>query len=258
MRQHTTCPSRHQQGQSMTEFLVALTVLLPLFLAIGYAGKYSDIQQTATQASRYAAMQRAMEPNSARLSNSVIEDQTRARFFIDASQVHAGHLQSDDSSAPIKKDDKQRALWRDQKYGALLSSLDQVKVNMVSAPMGDKGALTLANAFVGKTNTLPSVAQVEVTLVNKMNLVDAKPADLKIAAATAAVGNDWSTQGNAQTIKTINPLVPAHYLKPVEFIVDAFTFIFEGGGHNFELGCIKPDVVASHRLKGASSTEACP
>ena len=44
---------RHaQRGQSLAEFLVALTVLLPLFVAINYAGKYSDIQNTANQASR--------------------------------------------------------------------------------------------------------------------------------------------------------------------------------------------------------------
>jgi len=70
-----------QAGQSATEFLIALLVMLPLFLAVAYAGRYGEIHQTATQASRYAAFQRVMQPDSKVLSDAKIEDQMRARYF---------------------------------------------------------------------------------------------------------------------------------------------------------------------------------
>ncbi len=52
--------SRLSRGQAMTEFLVAMAVLVPIFFAISYLARYGDLQQRATQASRYAAFQRAM------------------------------------------------------------------------------------------------------------------------------------------------------------------------------------------------------
>ena len=44
-----------QRGQSISEFLVSLIALVPVFLAITYLGRYADLHQRATQASRYAA-----------------------------------------------------------------------------------------------------------------------------------------------------------------------------------------------------------
>ena len=249
---------RHtQRGQSLAEFLVALTVLLPLFFAINYAGKYSDIQHAANQAGRYVAMQRAVEPSAARLSDATLRDQAKVRFFTDSKLINKGRLQSDDNSASVKKDKALPALWRDQKFGALLKDLNQVDIQFVGAPMSGT-AIGTAGKVIGKTYTTPTVARVEVTLVNKMDLATAKPADLKLAAATAAVGNRWTTSGNTATIDTVERTVPSSAVDFLNAILTLATTSFEGTGHDFELGCIKPDVVASHRLKDYSTTEACP
>lgn len=248
---------RHQRGQSLAEFLVALTVLLPLFVAINYAGKYSDIQNSANQASRYVAMQRAVEPSTARLSDATLRDQAKVRFFTDSKLINKGRLQSDDNSASVKKDKALPALWRDQKFGALLKDLDQVDIQFVGAPMSGT-VIEGAGKLIGKTYTRPTVARVEVTLVNKMDLANNKPADIKLAAATAAVGNRWVTSGNAATIDTVQRTVPSSAVEFLNGIMTLATTVFEGSGHDFEFGCVKPDVVASHRLKDYATTEACP
>lgn len=48
---------RHESGQSTTEFAVLALVLSPLALLVPLLGKYLDLAQTTTQASRYAAFE---------------------------------------------------------------------------------------------------------------------------------------------------------------------------------------------------------
>jgi hypothetical protein len=254
----TTPPRRHQRGQSLTEFAIALTVLVPVVLAVGYAAKYSDIQQTATQASRYAAMQRAIEPNTGRLSDATLRSQTQVRFFVDTLQLNGGKLQSDDSAAAVKKDEKQSAMWRDQRFGALLTSLDQVDVHWDAAGMGGGGTLKIAQGLINnKTYSTPNVARVDVSLLNRMDQSVKDPAALKIGATTAAVGNDWSANGNGDTLSTVRAAVPSSMLSALQPVLDVFTLIFEGPGHRFQMGCIKPDVVPGDRLEGASDSGGC-
>ena len=53
-----------QQGQALTEFLVASLVVVPLFLLIPMIGKYQDMAHNTLMASRYVAfgpLKRAME-----------------------------------------------------------------------------------------------------------------------------------------------------------------------------------------------------
>ena len=114
-----------QHGQSTTEFVIALVVCVPLYLAVDYAGKYGDLQQTAVQASRYAAFQRVLEPRTGALSDAKIEDQTRARFFLDG-QRNDGKLNSDDTAGSITDDTDQPPLWRDNGNNALLTGPTQV------------------------------------------------------------------------------------------------------------------------------------
>ena len=202
-------------------------------------------------------MQRAVEPSPARLSDATLRDQAKVRFFTDSKLINKGRLQSDDNSASVKNDKALPALWRDQKFGALLKDLNQVDIQFVGAPMSG-AAIGTAGKVIGKTYTTPTVARVEVTLVNKLDISKAKPADLKLAAATAAVGNRWTTSGNAATIDTVKRTVPSSAVDFLNAILTLATTVFEGTDHDFELGCVKPDVVASHRLKDYATTEACP
>ena len=244
----------------MVEFIVAMSVLLPLFLAITYVGRYGDLQQRATQASRYAAMQRAMQPSAAQLPDSKIEDQMRARFFL---APHAlakdGHLQTDDSAATIKDGKGQPALWADLGGKAMLESPAQAKLTWAAAPLGSGaiaqplGAIT---KLVGKSYPGGQQAMVELKLFNRLDLTDAKAKDLLIGATTAAAGNGLGSSGSTDTRNAAAKMVPSTLIPNiVDQVLGLAIGLFEQDSPNF--GCIKPDVVATHRLEGAANNSQC-
>ncbi len=250
-----------QRGQSMTEFLVALAVLTPLFMAVTYAGKYGDVQMSATQASRYAAFQRAREPSTARLSDEKLADQMRVRFFIEGDYLNKGKLQSDDGLAMVKKDKGGNPLWVDLTGNPLISQpLDKaITVGWADAPLGTSGvaeAMGFMTKSASKTYPGGRVAQIEVTLDNKMDLLNDKPKPLVIAAATAAAGNPLNSGGSKDTRDSAATMVPTSY------IPDGLTDFFELAMSLFEpygpeLGCIKPDVVPNERLDGSPNNSKC-
>lgn len=250
---------RGVRGQAMSEFIIAMAVLLPLFLAISYVARYGDLQQRATQASRYAAFQRAMQPQSAVLPDAKIEDQMRARFFLAPMHLHGGKLQSDDSAAAIKNADGQPALWADLGGKALLASPAQVKLGWNDMTLGS-GAVANSLGWMTKTagKTYPGgrQAQVEVTLLDKMDLSDNPATHLVLGAATAAAGNGLGSSGSIDTRNAAATLVPSAkipgFLKG--FLGEALG-LFEPTGP--EIGCIKPDVVPTHRLEGAPNNGKC-
>ena len=58
-----------QRGQAMTEFVAAMAMFIPLILGVIYVFKYGDIKHQAIQASRYAAMERALDPRRQAVAN---------------------------------------------------------------------------------------------------------------------------------------------------------------------------------------------
>jgi hypothetical protein len=174
-----------QRGQSVAEFLVALAVLTPLFMAVTYAGKYCDVQLSATQASRYTAFQRAREPSTARLSDEKLADQMRVRFFIEGDYLNKGKLQSDDGLAVVAKGKGSNPLWVDLTGNPLISTpLDKaVTVNWVDAPLGT-GTVAEAIGYMTKSasKSYPAgrAAQIEVTMQNRASSL--------IGAASLAIG----------------------------------------------------------------------
>lgn len=249
-----------QRGQSIAEFLVALAVLTPLFMAVTYAGRYGDLQMTATQASRYAAFQRAREPSESRLGNSVLEDQMRTRFFADGKYLNKGHLQSDDSIDKLKKEKGQPALWTDLSGAPLLTTPEKnITVNWTDAPVGSAGAakaMGLMTKTASKSYNGGKVAQVEVKLANKLDLVSESPKPIVIAAATAAVGDSLNSGGSMPTRDAASTIVPTSKVPGVlKGILKEALSLFEPEGPI--IGCIKPDVVAHERLDGAPDNSAC-
>ncbi|MFO1340240.1 MAG: hypothetical protein U1F53_18770 [Burkholderiaceae bacterium] len=249
-----------QRGQSIAEFMVALAVLTPLFMAVNYAGRYGDLQMSATQASRYAAFQRAREPNTGRLSDAVLADQMRTRFFADGDYLNKGRLQSDDSLDKLKKEKGQPGLWTDLSGKTLLPEADKnVTLTWADAALGTSGvakAMGVMTETAGKDYPGGKVARVEVTLVNKMNLLEDKPKPLVIAAATAAAGDALNSGGSMSTRDAASTLVPTSKVPEVlSGILEKALDLFEPEGPI--IGCIKPDVVPNHRLDGAADNSKC-
>lgn len=248
-----------QRGQSTTEFLVAMIAMVPIFLAVTYLARYGDLQQRATQASRYAAFQRAMQPDHSKLSDALIEDQMRARFFVAPKALHGGAIQSDDSMATIKDDKHLPAFWRDLAGKALVSEPSKVTLGWTSHSLGSKGvgtALDTVTDFMGKDYAPGRRAQVELTLLNRMSQAEEKPADLKIGAATAVAGDMMGSGGSGETVKTVSPLVPVRHIpSAVRTAVSLVVSLLERDGPEF--GCIKANTVANHRLEGAPQHDKC-
>ena len=242
------------QGQSLVEFLVALAVLLPLFLAVTYAGRYGDIQQSAVQASRYAAFQRALQPNRNTLSDATLQDQMRARFFVHGRFMNNGRIQSDDTAANLNQNSNSSpALWRDLSLDPMLRAPSSVNLTFGNVPLA-AGALdtvldTMASS-AGKTFTGGTVARVEMTLVNRMSLADNATPTLSIGAATAAAGDNLSSSGGAATRAAAVRAVPTARFIPqgLADVLEMAMQLFEPDGPEF--GCMRPDPVASHRLEG--------
>lgn len=246
------------RGQSMTEFLVALAVLAPLYLAVTYAGRYGDIMHSAVQASRYAVFQRAMQPSTATLPDSKIEDQMRERFFVRGNYLHNGALQSDDSVARMRGD-VAPPVWRDLSFQPLLTSPGAVTLAMGTAPLNSgaaQTALNLVSHSAGKTYTGASVANVEVTMLNKLDLSSSAQRTFKVGATTAAVGDALGSSGSQATRDAAATIVPLSHVPPLlNGFLNAAMHLFEQNGPT--LGCIKPDVVPNSRLQPYAPAGAC-
>jgi hypothetical protein len=256
MRKHSAEP---QRGQSMSEFLVALVALIPLFLAVSYAGRYSDIHFTTVQASRYAAMERIMQPDTTRLPDARLQDEVRARFFVHGSR-NQGLLRSNDTASRL---DGQATtpLWRDMAGNSLLPRLDSARlvtsatVPAVGGPMG--GALNTMAFTAGKSYGGATSAHLELGgLVNRMDQRTANPPDLSIGATTSAMGDSLGSSGSAMTRDAAARLVPTRRVPAaVNRVVDTAFSLFERTAPIF--GCIKPDVVPVGRLDRAVPSHAC-
>jgi len=243
----------------MTEFLVALIALLPLFLAVSYAGRYSDIHFTTVQASRYASMQRAMQPDTSRLPEARLQDQARARFFVHGAR-NQGLLRSNDTAARL--DGRATApLWRDMAGDPLVRNPESARLVVSAADLNPGGimgtALDTMTSFVGRTYRGATIAHVEMgNLVNKMDQRTSNPAALSIGATTAAVGDGLGSSGSAMTRVAAGRSVPTRMIPPqVNRVVDAAFSLFEPSAPIF--GCIKPDVVPSGRLDRAVPAQGC-
>ena len=243
----------------MTEFLVVMVVLSVLFVAVTYAGRFADIQLRATQASRYAAFQRAMQPSQAVLSDTKIADQMRARFFVRGDALHDGAIQSDDSATGLG-DGATDALWRDIKGQRLLDKpKDDVTLTFRDVAL-DTGAIKTGMDIIeksaGKSWTPGKVAQVDVKLLNKLDLGPGATKYFTIGAATAAAGDGLGSSGSKATRDAAATIVPTAYIP--RFIDTALEFameLFEPKGPEF--GCIKPDVVPTDRLVGYQPAAGC-
>jgi hypothetical protein len=248
-----------QRGQSLVEFLVAMAALVPLFMIVNYAARYGDLQQRATQASRYASFQRAMQPDAAKLSDADIKDQMQARFFLAPRYLNDGAIRHDDSVKAIGDDKGQSGFWRDLSGKALLAKPTDVQLTWSDSSLGKGEIANSLDKFAGLLNKDwkgARHAQVELSLFNKLDLHTATPALLKLGASTAVAGDGWGSGGSKSTRDTVAHLVPLAQIPPeITGAVATIFGLFEP--HKPEFGCIKPDVVASHRLEGAPNNNQC-
>lgn len=106
-RRSSIAPPLQMRGQSTTEFVVLALVLTPLLLTVPLLGKYLDLTQHASQASRYAAFEISVRGPVTVKDEATVAAEARRRLF-------------STSDAPIKTNDvagdfagMRNPLWND-------------------------------------------------------------------------------------------------------------------------------------------------
>lgn len=116
----------YQVGQSTIEMIILSLVLVPLFLIVPILGKYMDIAQTTSIASRYVAFEGATHHGSSLSgwkSDTELATEVRRRFY----SQHSLSIKTNDVVSEINED--RNPLWVDHRGDPLLADFNQVSVN---------------------------------------------------------------------------------------------------------------------------------
>jgi hypothetical protein len=250
---------RLQRGQSMTEFLVAMAAIVPLFLGIVYMGKFADIKHQAVQASRFAAFERALDPDATHESVAVLQEETRERFFTDGAR-NQGKIGFQDTTAGLATAGTTNLGWYEVNGTTpLIEDYSGIQVNVVSKSM-DIGTFTAINESASKAfNGLNSGGQIEadvqVPIVNIANLpAPLNNLNLTVAATTVVAGDSWqgaSTSDVANHITAVTDQGKDPVLQGLKALLAPLAAVFTDSGPP-QFGCVRPDVVPQQTAPGAS------
>lgn len=257
---------KRQQGQALTEFLVAAVAIIPLFLLIPLIAKYQDISHSTQAASRYAAFD-AMTRNdsvSTWKAPSQLADEVRRRFF-------------SNPDAPIKTNDvagdfqaHQNLFWRGPQNEPLIKEIS----NDVQVSFGQASSSDQSGGFSGASDGTPFVlrnqldlqargiytANVSVALVNMPDgLKFYEPfnnINLRVQRSTSLAIDPWTARSPAQVEQRIEKdisIFPSKVLRPFSPVVDAAVTVIELPGNidGPQLGRLDfwRDVVPQDRLR---------
>lgn len=249
----------HQRGQAMTEFLAAMAVFVPLFFGIVYIGKYQDIKHQAIQASRYAAMQRALDPHGNQ-SDQAIRREMTARFFRDSGRYA---IRRDDqapgpaSSGPANGDLNPN--WYTVNGDAMIKRYDNITLDLHPPrnAIGGAGIVALntaSRAMDGLERNFGVAADVRVPVADILHFEPLANAGLTIGATTVVAGDSWSANGAKGVADHIGfKAVPARAASFLNSITGVLRPLFDLlGAPPPQLGCLKPDVVPNAATNGAS------
>lgn len=254
---------QRQHGQAMTEFIVAMAVLLPLFFGIVYVGKFADIKHQAVQASRFAAFERALDPSAKQEDNAVLVEETRARFFTDGSR-NQGKIGYEDNTNGLATAATLNSLWSDLSGTPLIQTYQDpntgISVNVSSNNSLAVGAFVPiddgSQALFNNLNTGGQVqADVEVPIANIASLpAPLNNLNVKVAARTVVAGDAWNGGGTQNvadhfTVTSV-PGKAISFLNNIPGINELFELLADTPAP--QLGCVKPDVVPGQTAPGAN------
>jgi hypothetical protein len=253
-----TSPMKSQRGQAMTEFVAAMAMFIPLILGVIYAFKYSDIKHQAIQASRYAAMERALDPHNQQ-TDIAIRDETVSRFFRDGGPHPI--VANDKPPASTSGDDNPN--WGQLNGDSMLGkdysqitvklspkSLDATLLKPLDLYLGIPAPL---NPFNGLKTGFGTEADVEVPVANVAGLPWLSN-NLRIGATTVIAGDPWNAGGATDVAAHFGAgSIPGKLLDFVNQIPgsDLLFKWLAGVPRAPILGCVKPDVVPDTVAPGA-------
>ena len=245
---------RAQRGQSTSEFVVMLLVLIPLVFFVVYIAKYGDVKQAANQASRYAAFERSWDPDQRLKTDAELQEEMQVRFFTSKRELHFRDRLSQvnaDSSIP---------LWTDLTGNRLLPQFGDARLTMERNTDFGSTVLDVAEGLIGMGHQMPKPrmvkAQVSVSLADVTHFEPLRNIGMVIPAATAIGTNGWNSSGtNAGPASTCASLRPFTIYGKGEagfrLVGDLFGTLANGMDlerSDFHMGIMKPDVVPAGSL----------
>lgn len=249
-----TSQARAEGGQAISEMLVALLALVPLWFAIITLSGLQDIALTAQSAARYAAFDRALAPGGSRGLESRIR---RFFFFGDARGPVTG------VASPAAIGTAYPGLWVDPATGARwLDSPSAVAVEFRNGPLGglagaaSDAALSAASLAAplapGRFELQargPATATVRVALGSIALPLLPKPFEL--SAHVGVLGDAWSADDPGEVAARVRGLAALRVLAPVTAAVEPLRpllALFEPRLAEFCPGVVAPEIVPPDRL----------
>jgi hypothetical protein len=237
-----------QSGQAMSELIAAMAVLLPLILGVIYVGKYGDIKHQAVQASRYAALESALDPRGHE-GATVIGNETVARFFRDGNTHAIGR--DDQAQGPTAGDENPN--WSQLSGDPMIAQYSDIKVNFSSAgslstpvdttPLGAGQFGLRAGSGVKAEVQVPVAAVTHFAPLNQV---------FTLTASTVMAGDSWNGGGAADVASHIGiKAVPGKLLSYLKPLLEVVTAPLTNSGPP-EFGCVKPDVVPKDAAPSAT------
>lgn len=260
--------SSTQGGQALTEFIVVLVAVLPLFLLIPLIAKYQDIGSSTQLASRYVAFEATTRNDTAGTwkPEAQLRDEVARRFFSNPDAP----IKTADVAGDFKAD--QNLFWRDPGGEPLIRSLQSdlqlsfgpgqaathagaFSASVDGAPFEAHGALDLQARGIYRANVRAKLANAPAGL-KFFRPFDA--IDLAVARSTSLVPEPWSSTGPLQVESRVagGALFPASQLSSFNAMVGAAIGAIDapGGIQGPMLGRLDfwRDVVPQDRLRSGN------
>ncbi len=239
------------RGQALTEMLVVLLGLVPLWLALLAIAGLQDLAATTQAAARYAAFDRALAPEAAGTTAFRVR-----QYLFDTvpGPVTAAPGAQDWSVYPgLWIDPATRARWLDSpaqvslvtgaaRLGGLAGSATDAALALVapSAPLAPGRFEIRAGG--------PSQARVRTELRNVH--LPFLPRPLVLSARVSVLGDSWGADDSRQTAARVRGLSPLRVLSPVTALIRPLTpllALFEPRLREFCPALVAPDVVPADR-----------
>ncbi len=259
---------QYQKGQSSVEFIVLAFVLVPLIIIVPLLGKYIDLAQTTTVASRYVAFEGTVHHDASAevvgkwKSDTQLAAEVRRRFY---SRNDVG-VNTNDQAGEFDAD--RNPLWVDHRGSHLLPEFSRVAVqtqrNSLIQPLAAKHSDDFG---LGQNNLYTGTVGVNVANVPNIGGWFDQSADangvgvfdnlnLQINRSTTVLVNPWTALSSEEVESKVQDAgFEVYPIEPVEVFNAVLTLpiyavetVF-GGASPPDVGSIYPNVVPADRLQ---------
>jgi len=257
---------KRQRGQASVEFVVLAFVLVPLIIIVPLLGKYIDLAQTTTVASRYVAFEGTVHHGSSRSgwkAEGQLANEVRRRFY---SRNDLG-INTNDVVGEVPSD--RNPLWVDHRNNPLLPSFNLVTVQTERETIDQPAGAIFANNFdLDQNNLYTGTVGVNVANVPNIGVAfdKARPTpqrvfdnlNLQMNRSTTVLVDPWAARGPADVKRKVEDagleVYPTGHLEGVATlatpIMTMLEIVFGGNGTKPpEVGEVDPDIVPTDRLE---------